>query len=528
MSKSWLSRLFQQFSRRAARQRRAPVQRGRFLPNLERLDDRIAPAVVASFSSFAHTLTVTGDGLDNNIVISRNAAGNLLVNGGAVAIRGGTATVANTSLIQVFGLPGNDTIALDESNGALPVAQLFGGAGNDTLTGGSGADQLFGQGGNDTLLGKGGDDLLFGSDGNDTLTGGAGTDQVFGQSGDDRIVWNPGDGSDLNEGGGGSDTIEVNGGNGSETFTVTPNGSRVRFDRLAPAPFTLDIGSSEHLVVNANGGDDTITASNGLAPLIQLTIDGGAGNDMITVGDGNDILIGGDGNDTINGGRGSDVALMGAGDDTFVWNPGDGSDTVEGQSGLDTMVFNGANINEHIDLSANGARLRLFRDVGSVTMDTAGVEQVNVNALGGADTITVNDLSGTAVTAVNIDLGGGDNQADTVILNGTSGDDAIQASGDASGVDVVGLAASVHISGAEAANDRLVIDALGGDDVVEASGLAATAIQLEASGGEGNDVLIGGAGNDTLHGGAGDDVLIGGPGQDILDGAPGDDILIQD
>ena len=44
-----------------------------------------------------------GDSLDNSIEVSRNAAGQLLINGGAVAIRGGTATVANTALIQVFG-----------------------------------------------------------------------------------------------------------------------------------------------------------------------------------------------------------------------------------------------------------------------------------------------------------------------------------------------------------------------------------------------------------------------------------------
>ena len=140
-----------------------------------------------------------------------------------------------------------------------------------------GDDQLFGQSGDDTLLGKGGDDLLFGGDGDDVLIGGAGNDQVFGQSGIDRMIWNPGDGSDLNEGGAGTDTVEVNGGNGAETFTTTANGSRVRFDRTDPAPFSLDIGSSENLVVNANGGDDSFTAGNGLASLIAITVDGGAG-----------------------------------------------------------------------------------------------------------------------------------------------------------------------------------------------------------------------------------------------------------
>ena len=121
----------------------------------------------------------------------------------------------------------------------------------------------------------GGADLLFGGAGNDVLTGGSGDDQVFGEAGNDRMVWNPGEGTDLNEGGDGNDTVEVNGGNGAESFTATANGSRVRFDRLDPAPFTLDIGTSENLVVNMNGGDDTFTGSNGLAGLISLTVDGG-------------------------------------------------------------------------------------------------------------------------------------------------------------------------------------------------------------------------------------------------------------
>src|SRR5512133_675979 len=149
-------------------------------------------AIKATFSPTAGLLTEFGDSLDNAIVTSRDAAGQILVNGGAVPIQGGTATVANTAQMQVFGQGGNDTITLNESNGALPAALLFGGAGNDVLTGGSGADQLFGQGGNDTLLGKGGNDLQFGGADNDTLTGGDGDDEVFGQSGNDRMIWNPG------------------------------------------------------------------------------------------------------------------------------------------------------------------------------------------------------------------------------------------------------------------------------------------------------------------------------------------------
>src|SRR3954469_23243215 len=279
-------------------------------------------AVTASFSPGSGLLTVFGDAANNSVAVSRDAAGKLLVNGGAVNVVGGTATVANTSLIQIFGQDGNDTIALSEVNGALPAATLFGGDGNDVITGGSGADLLFGQAGNDILLGKGGVDLLFGGAGDDTLTGGSGDDQAFGESGNDRLIWNPGEGTDLNEGGDGNDTVEVNGGNGAEAFSVTANGARVRFDRITPAPFSLDIGTSENFILNANGGDDTFTAGNGLAPLIQITVDGGAGNDTLLGGDGADILIGGDGNDFIDGNRGNDTLFGSAGDDVFQWDPG--------------------------------------------------------------------------------------------------------------------------------------------------------------------------------------------------------------
>jgi hypothetical protein len=44
-------------------------------------------AITASFSG--STLSTVGDALDNSIVFSRTAAGDILVNGGAVAVTGG-------------------------------------------------------------------------------------------------------------------------------------------------------------------------------------------------------------------------------------------------------------------------------------------------------------------------------------------------------------------------------------------------------------------------------------------------------
>src|SRR5262245_47630745 len=134
-----------------SRPARTNAHRGRFRPKVEPLAGRVMPVVTAFFSPGTHALTVFGDALANPIQFGRDAAGNILVNGGSVTVHGGTPTVTNTRLMSAFGRGGNDTIALDEANGALPAAQLFGGDGDDTLTGGAGADLLFGEAGNDAL-----------------------------------------------------------------------------------------------------------------------------------------------------------------------------------------------------------------------------------------------------------------------------------------------------------------------------------------------------------------------------------------
>ena len=147
-----------------------------------------------------------------------------------------------------------------------------------------------------------------------------------------------------------------------------------------------------------------------------------------------------------------------------------------------------------------------------------------------SDKIVINDLSGTNVTKVEIDLaatpgGAADGVADTITIQGPNGDDVILISGDSGVVSIFGLSEEVMVFNLDA-NDRIVINGLGGDDVIEASGLAA-GLQFVADGGDGNDVIVGSAGDDILSGGAGDDVLLGGSGLDVLDGGPGDNTVIQ-
>ena len=75
-----------------------------------------------------------------------------------------------TGRIIVYGLAGNDRITV-AANVAVP-AMLFGGAGNDTLTGAAANDVLVGGDGNDVLNGGKGSNILLGGAGVDNLKGG--------------------------------------------------------------------------------------------------------------------------------------------------------------------------------------------------------------------------------------------------------------------------------------------------------------------------------------------------------------------
>ena len=175
---------------------------------------------------------------------------------------------------------------------------------------------------------------------------------------------------------------------------------------------------------------------------------------------------------------------------------------VEGQAGNDTMVFNGSNASESIGVSANGSRVRLARDVGNVTMDMSGIEVINLSALGGSDTISVNDLTGTDVNVLNLNLAGvsgsatGDNLSDTVVVNGSNGDDNIQIAVTGSATDPAsrssGLPAfvAVNITAArEAASDQLTVNALE-RAVNDTIGANAVKNLVSAGGCQGSDLTL--------------------------------------
>jgi Ca2+-binding RTX toxin-like protein len=91
---------------------------------------------------------------------------------------------------------------------AGPDSTIFGGIGDDVLSGAHGGQALWGQQGEDTLRGLAGNDLLHGGPDADHLNGGPAKDQVFGDDGNDTFMARDGKRDSL-DGGGGKDKARV-------------------------------------------------------------------------------------------------------------------------------------------------------------------------------------------------------------------------------------------------------------------------------------------------------------------------------
>jgi len=215
-------------------------------------------------------------------------------------------------------------------------------------------------------------------------------------------------------------------------------------------------------ILNGGNGNDVLKAITNPDPLDTNqtgdTLNGGNGNDTLNGGTGIDTLNGGNGNDTVVGGKGADVAFLGAGNDTFIWNPGDGNDVVAGGGGFDTLEFIGKATGETITIQANPDQANFpggaqFTRPGG-TIDLTSVERIQFESKGGSvDNITINDLTGTGVKQVAIDLGANDQAADTVNIISTNGD--VTATEKNGVITVSGLASELTISNF-GAGDRLL------------------------------------------------------------------------
>jgi Ca2+-binding RTX toxin-like protein len=450
---------------------------------------------------------------------------------------------------------GNDTF----TGGSGAQLRVSAGAGTDTITGGTGSEALYGGANDDTIHGGLGNDLIYGGMGDDHLFGEDGYDKFFEDADDGVPAVTTANGEDDMVGGALEDTV-IYAERGAGTYAIT-------LDNVANDGLDSVLGGAAEEGDNVHddveditgdaGGTNRITASS--APNV---IQGGTGNDVISSLAGNDTIGGSYGNDTIDGGADNDILNGFYGDDTLLGQAG--MDSLFGQGDNDTITGGSGNDNEVGELgndtltedgtSANGAdilsagagtdtlsyKTRTIRVV--VDLDAASADDgEDANGDGVADegdTVTPdfekleggngNDkLTGQlgSVVANTLTGNGGPD-----VLTGNEGDDVLDGG---LGGDTLNGNAGVDTSTYAGRTTRLRVDiggALDGSDA-DNNGVAeegdTTAGDVEnLIGGEGPDTLIGSGGDNVLTGNGNQDVLQGLNSLDTLDGGPGTDKLV--
>lgn len=403
--------------------------------------------------------------------------------------------------------------------------------GSETVEGTSHADVINGNGGNDTIEARGGndivngglgDDIIRGHDGNDIITGGKGNDALDGGSGDDAYIYNLGDGYDTIYDASGVDTIKFGVGINFDDLTFHAEGShlvinvgnssdqgifiyhmlndqsynieRLEFadgtiKNLSQMGFTFNQNeTSEEIngtvyddIINANGGNDTISAGNG-----NDILNGGSGNDTINADNGDDILIGGTGRDTLNGG---------SGDDSYIYNIGDGADHISDSSGYDNITFGEGISFEDLSFRMSGNDLKII-------INNDETQYINISQYFYDNERKIEELNfsdGSQYYLNDIDFNITQTDIGETITTGDWDDTVIAGAGN----DTIDTGEGYDTIDAGDGNDT--INAGNGDDSL--------------TGGRGNDILNGGNGNDTYYYNLGD-------GQDTINETGGVDKIV--
>ena len=382
---------------------------------------------------------------------------------------------------------------------------IFGGDGDDRISGLTADDVLYGKGGNDYLAGGPGKDILDGGEGDDILSGDLGNDLLNGGEGNDTASF-----ASLKS----SVTADLSAGNAQYmNGKILENDTLVSIENLigGAAADTLTGDAGDNIIegglgndnLTGGGGNDTasyagatkaVTVDLSLAGLPQNTK--GAGNDTLfdfvnlLGGKGADVLIGDDNDNVLNGNLGSDILIGGLGNDILI-----------GGGGIDTASYKNDTAGVTIDLTSDGTHSggeaegdKLFGIANLV----GGSGDDNLIGDGNA-----NRLDGGAGDDI---IDGGDGGHDTLIggTNGVVGDTVSYASATA-GV-------KVNLSVTKAQNTQG-----GGKDTI--SGFE------NLIGSDLDDVLTGDGKANSIDGRDGIDVLIGGGGADVLTGGSSADLF---
>ena len=384
----------------------------------------------------------------------------------------GTYSLASIGRIVMFGRGGADVIRIDSA--IQKPAMLYGDAGNDAISGGSGPGQFFGGEGIDWLNGNAGNDVFYGSTGNDIISGGGGFDRIVELAGSAKVTATAitvGASTDMYSG---IEQIELFGTEGNETFTLSSVTAGILLDAGAGND-TLVYSSSGNFVVT----DHVLTRTAGstvqafsVSTIESLQLTGGTDANRIDISGWTKAAI-------LNGGGNTDTVVA-AGDIDFTL-----SDTKLVRTGLQAITLSAIE------------NARLTGGASDNTFTVSGwTRAATLDGGGGTDTLVVTDNAATT-TLTNTSLA----RTGRSTISHSSFEAA----------SLTGGAAANTIHGAKF-RGQLRIDGAGGNDTL--------------TGGAGASLLLGGLGNDVLRSGAGRSILIGGGGVDRLTGGVDEDLLI--
>jgi len=503
------------------------IRMGAALNAADKIDGGTGRDVVVLNGDYSAGLVFNADTITNVEVF--NLVGhhsyNLTLNDGNVA-------AGANLLIRAGSLVASDSLTFDGSAETDGRFFVFGGAGDDTVTGGAQSDHLH--------LEKGGVDIAHGGGGNDVFYMG---DQLWS---DDQI-----------DGGSGYDVVYATGFSGGDSLALTGTTLQNVEDFVLDGGSFLGVTTDDGTV--AAGATLTIDAS---AQTTAFFFDGSAETDgrfNVIAGSGDDNLTGGAGADTFHLEHGgTDTASGGDGNDTFyLGGTFTSADQIDGGAGIDTVVLDGmgddaigftsttmTNIEKLVldpghfytivtgdaavaagqVLTVDGSKLGAG---DPLEFDGSGETDGRFNILAGAgnDTITGgalgdtlhletggNDFAnggagndhffmGASLTAADQIQGG--SGYDTVILNG--GVAVTFSATTMTGVEQIDLTAGHSYSlttndAAVAAGQFLTIDGsvLGAGNALTFDGSAETDGSFDIVGGAGNDVITGGKFGDLI------------------------------
>jgi len=434
---------------------------------------------------------------------------------------------ANSISVDASGLSNSNatlTLVSDESN-TNATLNVTGGAGADTITGGSEKSNFSGGAGNDVFRF---DSLKL--DANDTVAGGGGTDTI--QLTNDTGSYVDTDFTNITG-------VEVVSANGAANWSADFNGNAdaagfttVTSEAGSNTSVTLRSGFDNALRINLSDGADTVAAASSNAAVTVSTdaanytvadsLTGGAGTgDVIRV-----TLVGG-GTDNASFGNVSGfetITVVGNGDNDVIISMNDTMIAANGSLTVDATDL--SNSNATLTLTSaettTTATLNVLGGNGADTI-TGGLERSNFSGGAGADVFSFN-ASHLASTDT---ISGGDGN-DTILISanyavGVQDSDFLNVTGvetltvtanenltvtfganaDASGVSTISGAGTGNdvITVGSGFDNALRVNLNGGNDRVDASASAAAiTVAVAESNLDANDTLIGGTGSgDTIR-----------------------------